>query len=370
MHHKSLKIIVPALLTLSFLLISWGGTGHYSITENAALSFNEEMQPFNDWLLYIAEHSSDADDRKSEDPDEGVRHYIDIDNYPEFVTNGLISQSMTEMISLHGQYTVYDNGVLPWTTIQTYDSLRECLHRRDWEQAKYYAADLSHYVGDGYMPMHITKNYNGQYTGNDGIHSRYESTMINAHIGQIQYVGKPLNLIDNVSDYVFSYLYANYKYVDSILDADDYAKTFSTNTSSTAYKDALWSESQYFTARLLNDASHALAELMYNAWVEAGKPSLNGTGITINELSHVDFTIYPNPSTGNTTIALAVSNPTRILVQVRDITGKIAAPVTENILSTNFNSLTLETSQLPNGIYLVEAVTETSKQVKKLVLSH
>ncbi len=370
MRYKSLIILIPALLMLSFLLISWGRTGHISITENAVLSFNEEMQPFISWIPYIAEHSSDADERKSEDPDEGVRHYIDIDNYPEFITNGYISESLDEMIALHGQYTVYDNGVLPWITIQTYDSLRECLRRRDWEQAKFFAADLSHYVGDGHMPLHITKNYNGQYTNNTGIHSRYESTMINAHIGQINYEGNPLTQIDDIPQFVFSYLYKNYSYIDSILEADSYAKTISTDTYSAAYKNALWNRSQNFTAVLLNDASHALAKLMYSAWIEAGKPSLNGTDIVENDLAIVDFTMYPNPATTYSTLVFTGSNPTKIRVQVRDISGKIVIPVIENRDTTKNNSLMLETSQLPNGIYFIEAVTNSNRMLKKLVISH
>jgi hypothetical protein len=217
MHLKRLFLSFPALIVFSFLLISWGGTGHIAITQNASYSFNEEMQLFTDWLPYLTAHSSDADDRKSWDPNEGIKHYIDIDNYPEFVSNGAISQSMNELIALHGQSEVDDNGILPWTTIQTYDSLVFYLKLNNWDKAKYYAADLSHYVADGHMPLHITKNYNGQFTGSTGIHSRYESTMINYRIGQINYTGESIAPIANVSDYVFNYMYAHYKYVDSIL---------------------------------------------------------------------------------------------------------------------------------------------------------
>jgi hypothetical protein len=33
---------------------------------------------------------------------------------------------------------------------------------------------LSHYIGDLYMPLHLTKNYNGQLTGQKGAHERFE----------------------------------------------------------------------------------------------------------------------------------------------------------------------------------------------------
>jgi hypothetical protein len=40
------------------------------------------------------------------------------------------------------------------------------------------AADIGHYVADMHQPLHLTRNYNGQLTGNYGIHARYEGQMI------------------------------------------------------------------------------------------------------------------------------------------------------------------------------------------------
>ena len=73
------------------------------------------------------------------------------------------------------------------------------------------------YVADGHMPLHITRNYNGQYSGNHGIHSRYESNMIDEFENEISYDGQEIHCINDVRNYVFTYLYQNYTYVDSIL---------------------------------------------------------------------------------------------------------------------------------------------------------
>ncbi|MFA6400602.1 MAG: T9SS type A sorting domain-containing protein [Salinivirgaceae bacterium] len=368
MHSKRLFISFPVLIVLSFLLISWGSTGHYNITQKAALSFNQEMQPFTAWLPYMADHSADADDRKSWDPNEGIRHYIDIDNYPEFVSSGAIAQSLTDLIAQHGQSVVYDNGTLPWTTLHTYDSLVKYLRLENWEKAKYYAADLTHYVADGHMPLHITKNYNGQYTGNTGIHSRYESTMINYRIGQISYTGESIAPIANVSDYVFNYMYAHYKYVDSILLADTYAQSVTGSTSSNAYKDTLWAKSQYFTPILFKNASHALAELMYNAWLEAGKPSLTGNSANQKVMNSTELLIGPNPFKGATSISFTLNQDTDVKLQVMDLTGKQLAVIANGTLSPNSYTLNWDAGNLPAGVYLVELKTPESRQVKKLVL--
>ncbi len=167
------------IIALSLILMSWGYTGHEKISHEASLSFNQQMSEFNAWTDFLAAHASDADERKAWDPTEGPKHYIDIDNYQQFIDNGTIPQTLDSVISIYGYSFVYDQGILPWTTLIAFDSLRACFERLDWTKAKFFAADLGHYVADGHMPLHITRNYNGQYSGNNGIHSRYESTMIN-----------------------------------------------------------------------------------------------------------------------------------------------------------------------------------------------
>lgn len=120
------------------------------------------MSQFNVWVSLLAEHASDADIRKAWDPTEGPKHYIDIDNYPEFLNTGHIPTTLDSVIALHGNDFVYDNGILPWATLTTFDSLQACFEREDWDNAVLFAADLGHYIADGHMPMHITRNYNGQ----------------------------------------------------------------------------------------------------------------------------------------------------------------------------------------------------------------
>lgn len=238
-------LIIPSLIIIAFISISWGAVGHNKISHDASLSFIQEMSQFNTWTSLLASHASDADARKDTDPTEGVKHYIDIDNYPIFVSTGRIPQTIDSMNAMYGSSTVTNNGTLPWTTKTTVDSLRNCFARLDWAKALFFAEDLGHYVGDGHMPLHITANYDGAQTGNSGIHSRYESTMIGSYVSQINYTGDTVVEVQDVNQYIFDYLYASYKYKDSVLLADTYAKTISSNTSSSLYKDALWQKTKY-----------------------------------------------------------------------------------------------------------------------------
>ena len=322
---KKLFLSILALLTISVLLISWGQVGHKKISESAALSFNQQMQDFNSWTSFLRDHASDADNRKSNDPSEKPKHYIDIDNYSDFITKGRIPQTFDSVNSLFGNAFVVDNGTLPWATKNSFDSLVSCMKRRNFVKAKIFAADLGHYVADGHMPLHITKNYNGDETGQSGIHSRYESTMIGAKIAQIVYSGENATVISNVNQFIFDYIYKNNMYCDSVLKADIYAKSLSGGAYNTTYTNALWDKTRGFTIPLFQRASHAFASLIYTAWIQADSPSLIITEITDPEalkVAELDQNM-PNPFTSKSHIMYTLKENTDVLLEVRDINGKI-----------------------------------------------
>jgi len=369
MRYLKQQIILFSLLALSLALMSWGYTGHYKINNSASLSFNLEMEQFIAWATTLAEHASDADDRKETDPNEGPRHYIDIDNYPGFLTEGRIPQTYDSVVALYGESFVIDQGVLPWATLTTYDSLVDCFLRRDWAKAVLFASDLGHYVADAHMPLHITRNYNGQYSGNNGIHSRYESTMINAYIGQINYPGDDISFVTDVNGYVFNYLYSNYTYVDSVMAADDYARGVAGNTSSSVYKQALWEKSMSFTVPLFNRASHAMAELIYSAWTEAGKPLINASGLfdPIARRNGIHLQITPNPFKEYARIQFTLPESSEVHLQIVNVFGIAIATIVDSCLSKGSHEFTWDTSCLPCGIYFLSMEAGKVREVRKAI---
>jgi len=342
--HSLFAVLVMVLLS------SWGGTGHYIINLEASRSFNTEMQQFVDWANYLAGHASDADNRKSSDPTEAPKHYIDIDNYAEFLAGQSMPQTLTEAVAKYGNSFVVDNGTLPWATKATYDSLVFALMNGRIDRAKQLAADLGHYVADGHMPLHITKNYNGQLTGNTGIHSRYESTMINAHADEF-YNSQPkeITYVQNIQQYIFDYIYFNYQYVDSIIDADNYAKSINPDYSSLAYRDALWTKTKGFTKRLFTSASQRLAELIYSAWIDAGRPSVTSTA-EVN-LDRTTMLVYPNPTSGQVNIFFGMTGYGNCYLDIIDMYGNTFKRLNLNPIPNTSVRLT-ENLNIPTGAYL------------------
>lgn len=359
------------IFLLSSFLVGWGNSGHVIINKNVVLSLPDEMNAFQDWGDFLAEHSSDADYRKSSDPNEGPKHYIDIDNYPEFITNGFINQNFDSLVALHGYSFVLDQGTLPWAILAMYDSLVATFQRYDFDKAKYFAADLGHYVGDGHMPLHLTRNYNGQYTNQYGVHSRYESSMMNLYSDQISFSGAGVDSIENVSDFVFEFMYENYTYVDSVLLADSQAMDLAGSTSGDLYYAELWNLSQSFTTDLLFNASHRLTALIYTAWLHAGKP-LPETAVEYALSANINsFELhqnYPNPFNATTTIKYRLMKQGYVEFKIFNSLGKEIVTLVEGYQSAGEYDIRWDAANLSSGLYFYQLQTGDWSDLKKILL--
>jgi hypothetical protein len=351
-----LKKIMPVFLLffLSFFFLNWGYLGHETINGKSPLSFPASMSGFGVWSDSLSINGSNADNRKSSDPTENPKHFIDIDSYNEFNTTGRIASTYDSVVAIHGETWVISKGTLPWATINAYKTLKDAFGQRQWHTAMLVASDLGHYVGDGHMPLHLTTNYDGQLTGQKGLHSRYESTMVSNYITQLSnYGGEPAHFVDNVTNYVFKYIYNNEHYVDSLLAADTYARNLAGNTTNSTYYSALWSKAK-FTTTLFHNASFALAELIYSAWVEAGSP-VYGSIAALPTIHELQVVVYPNPTKG---IVNLVGDKAKIS-ELRDRTGKLIG---------TYNGNKFDISNLNKGMYILNIRGEDGFTKKQKIL--
>ena len=368
--------LAVSLVALPLLLISWGSTGHKIISGYTFLSFTKEMEQFKDWKTFLVDHASDADYRRNTNSSESPKHYIDIDNYPEFVSAGKIEHDPYLIVAQHGRDFVVDNGTLPWATISSYDSLEACFKRRNWEKAKIFAADLGHYVADAYMPMHITNNYDGKLTGNTGIHSLYETAMLSDYGSLITYTGDSVKRIEHIDSFVFNYIYANYPYVDSVLIADTYARSIS-GTSTAAYRQALWAKSGVYTVKLCKAASQSIADLFYSAWYNAGRPLISGGFYTDNQNTAViplsaqneSMEVYPNPAVSSANISYSLNKAERVRIEIIDSLGKTVTTLVNSKFPAGNHTFLWNDISCPSGSYFVRFRTSNNEIVRKLIIS-
>jgi hypothetical protein len=269
------KVAVSVVLILMFA--GWGSVGHKIINANISVCFPSSMNFPATWSPFLIAHASDADNRKGSDPTESTRHYIDIDTYPEFVTNGYINQSYDANVTLHGSSWVISQGILPWAIIRWEDSLKHAFEQRNWNLAMQLSADLGHYIGDGHQPLHCTENYDGDMTNQSGVHSRYETSLVKQFQSSLVYTNDSASYVGNISNYVFDFIYQSNKDVDTVLYADSVAHAFAGSTSGTVYLQKFWDLCGYQMIQLMKNASKSVADIIYTAWVDAGSPDPNST---------------------------------------------------------------------------------------------
>ena len=102
-----------SLLCLASLLppsktLGWGWPVHQLINRSAVSHLPEEFRGFAQWALELERRATEADGRARTDPDEAIRHYIDIDMYDEFFL-GTLPRSYDGMVARFGEERVRDD---------------------------------------------------------------------------------------------------------------------------------------------------------------------------------------------------------------------------------------------------------------------
>jgi len=267
MNNRIIRFLLLFILAIAFFqqdkVYAWGWETHRYINENAVNYLPPEMDFFEDYRDYLRAHSTDPD----VDGLPGYYHYIDIDYYPEFFEG-------TFPHDLYGYNVLIDNGTVPWVIELWTDSLTVLMSTDQWETVWQVAAELGHYVADSHQPLHLTLNYNGQLTGNYGIHSRYETHMINPHLSELPLPDSTSAHWSSVIDSVFQYIDEIYPFVSDIMAADDLASTQDPDYNS-AYYNILWDELDSLTISVIHCAIIDLASIWQTAWNNANSPTIN-----------------------------------------------------------------------------------------------
>jgi len=346
--------------------MKWGWDTHRYINEHAVDYLPSEMSFFLDHRDYLRDHATDSDT----DPLPGFYHYIDIDYYPEFFT-GTLPHNIDSLIALYNLEIVESNGTAPWIIEQWTDSLSTLMAAGQWSDVWQIAADLGHYVADSHQPLHLTLNYNGQLTGNKGIHSRYETTMINSHLSQLPLPITSSVYWPNVIDSVFLYIDEIYPYVDSVIVADDLASAQDPNFGSTYYT-ILWQELEEVTTLSIHEAIVDLASLWRTAWENAGRPSPDMVGIQSTDSNPEAFVLenaYPNPFNPSTNIEFSIPKSGFVSMKILNLIGQEVSILVSQRLNSGTHKYMWNASEFASGIYFYRLEVDAEfVQTKKMIL--
>ena len=276
-------IIVP--LALTSFIGAWGYDGHRRINYIASKQlkgpFGQFLKNNSDplkWYAVAPDYNMDIDS------EEFHRHFIDADYYDEYPFTK-IPKKYEELISLYGEDKIRKYGIAPWAINETCERIIDLLKKNQLEEAIYNMGVVGHYIADLHMPLHTVINYNGQFSGNDGIHKRWEHRLVDEYVKKIKPVGK-IEKVEDPWSFSMKIVKESFKLHSLILEADTKARKLLTKEQADRLNsyDVLSFEKPYLdslyddTGNLLNErmgrAVMRLASLWNYCWEQAGRPKL------------------------------------------------------------------------------------------------
>jgi predicted AlkP superfamily phosphohydrolase/phosphomutase len=265
---------------------AWGFLAHRVVNRQAIATLPGESPLralFEGNADYLAEHSIDPDLwRAAGREDEGPQHFLDLDAFGSFPFDG-IPRVEAEHLAKHGREAV-QKGRVPWRVGEVYHELVAGFRSREPGRILERAAVLGHYVGDAHVPLHAALNYDGQLTGQTGIHARWESELVERFERQILPGVRPAPArpVPDPVGFTFEVLLESYRHSLEALAADREVagrRDFADTPQDDRYDDGYYSrlherEASRVQARLAAAAT-ALGSLWLSAWREAGSPPLD-----------------------------------------------------------------------------------------------
>ena len=289
------KLVVIILFILLFLptkqLNSWGFHAHKLINRYAVFTMPEELIGFfKKHINHLSEHSVDADKRRYVVKEEAPRHYIDIDVYGENPFE-VMPRKWNDAVEKFTEDTLIAYGIVPWHIQTIYNRLVKAFSDKDIDYILKNASDLGHYVADAHVPLHTSLNYDGQLTGQKGIHAFWESRLPELFSDNYDFLVGTADYRYSVLDVAWETIEQSHGALDSVLDFDKQLSQTYEQDKQYSYEKrgqkTIKVRSEEFSAayhqmlngmveRRLRKSVKTIGDLWYSAWVDAGQPILEG----------------------------------------------------------------------------------------------
>jgi len=263
---------------------AWGFEAHKFIVDRMVELLPPELKPlFEKRRAFIIERSVDPDLWRTVGWDqEPPNHFLDIDYaaYGPYPFEAL-PRDYDAAVQKFGKDVVHSQGLLPWRTAEFYGNLRREFESLKRQPAPGYAVDnivlfaavMAHYVSDGHVPLHSVVNYNGQVTGQDGLHSRWETELFERNRSSLTIAPAPAKGVANPRDFMFDVILASNRATANVLESDLKAAA-GREFYDDAYFEAFAKGTLPNLERRLNDSITAVASMIIGAWEQAGKPAI------------------------------------------------------------------------------------------------
>lgn len=266
-------------------LSAWGFFAHKKINELAVYRLPGPLfQLYKPHLSELIERAVRPDQRRYVDPDEGIRHYMDAEAWSNLDS---VPKNWNKAIEKFGLDSVKAHGIVPWHVELMCYRLRMAFEEFNMDKVIYLSAELGHYVGDLHVPLHTTRNYNGQLTGQHGIHGLWESRIPELFFDSMDPISERAAYMENIRSAIWEVYAQSHALVDSVLSVEmllrettnggiihatqQRGKVLNT-TFSASYAADYQQKMNGMVERRLRASIQFLSSLWYTCWVDAGQP--------------------------------------------------------------------------------------------------
>ena len=289
---RSRSVLLFAVLSIVMVLgSSWGFLVHKTVHQLAVYQLPAPLQQF----FYanidnVVSNSVRPDQRRNSDPTEATKHFIDIEMYGPDAANTM-PMEWDKAVAIFTKDSLIKYGYVPYHIIYMQSKLTEAFKQKNKDSILFYAADLGHYIGDAHVPLHTSVNYDGQLTGQKGMHALWEATVPEIELPQYNlYTNHTASYLSSPTKAIWSAVRKGYNMVGFMLETEkNVSKNFN---EADKYEIKMWygKETKAYTPQFakayglalkntvnerLLESSSLIADFWYTAWVDAGKPYLS-----------------------------------------------------------------------------------------------
>ncbi len=275
---------VPAILLLVFATLpvpglAWGDRGHKLINATAVENLPEPLRSyFRGRKAYLVEHAIDPDLLGSDDASERPHHYTDLDADDSFPFLTLRRQFVVERAGPTPRQLPHGDSI--WQIERFTLRLADSLQRRRWQDADNNAVFAAHYAADLTQPLHTLLNYDGQLTGQKGVHARFETDLVNALADGWRLKPRPAIFEPDLRARIFQELITSFSCRNAIF-ASDHLAVSGRNYLDPQYSAMFFKLAGPLAEKRLEAGASFVSSLWYTAWVRAGKPLLPGKSVHV-----------------------------------------------------------------------------------------
>lgn len=305
------------LLLTAFILPSlsqsWGFFAHKKINRLAVFTLPPEMMLFyKENIQHITEKAVNPDMRRYAVKAEAARHYIDVDVYGDSAVYKM-PRYWNEAVEKYTEDTLQAYGIVPYHINRMTSWLINAFQNKDAEQILRLSSDMGHYIADANVPLHTTENYNGQLSGQYGIHGFWESRLPELFADNYDLLSGKAEYIENLQLAAWEAVVNAHEALDSVLMFEKQLTARYPESKKYGYEERGNSTIRTYTYDFSSDYHRKLngmverrmrasikmvGDFWFSCWVKAGQPDLSDLLVNA-ELQDSTFVVDPKVKVRN-----------------------------------------------------------------------